>query len=255
MTLEAQNLGWSTRGLPIVAGVDLAVRTGETLGLVGPNGSGKSTLLKLLAGIRRPTDGRVLFDGQPLAALPQRQVAQRIALVEQQSDTGDRITVRDAVEIGRTPWLSALQPFSTEDETVVSRALAAVEMQGFAGRHWHTLSGGERQRVHIARALAQQPQVLLLDEPTNHLDIHHQLSILSLVASLPVTSIIALHDLNQALDCDRLAVMERGRLVCVGTPGEVLTPQRLYETFAVRGSFLTDPADGRVVLKFYRAIG
>src|SRR3546814_19889823 len=78
------------------------------------------------------------------------QVAQRIALVEQQSDTGDRITVRDAVEIGRTPWLSALQPFSTEDETVVSRALAAVEMPGFVGRHWHPLSGGERQRVHIA---------------------------------------------------------------------------------------------------------
>src|SRR3546814_1345430 len=106
----------------------------------------------------------------------------------------------------------------------------------------------------MPRALAQQPQVLLRDEPTNHRDIHHQRSILSLVASLPVTSIIALHDLNQALDCDRLAVMERGRLVCVGTPGEVLTPQRLYETFAVRGSFLTDPADGRVVLKFYRAI-
>ena len=128
-------------------------------------------------------------------------------------------------------------------------------IEGFAGRHWHTLSGGERQRVHIARALAQQPQVLLLDEPTNHLDIHHQLSILSLVTSLPVTSIIALHDLNQALDCDRLAVMERGHLVCVATPGEVLTPQRLYEPFAVRGSFLTDPADGRRVLKFYRAIG
>src|SRR3546814_9975285 len=85
------------------------------------------------------------------------------------SETGDRITVRDAVELGRTPWLSALHPFSADDNAVVLRALAAVDMKGFAARHWHTLSGGERQRVHIARALAQEPQVLLLDEPTNHL--------------------------------------------------------------------------------------
>src|SRR3546814_9965742 len=92
-----------------------------------PNGSGKSTLLKLLAGIRRPTTGRVLFDGRPLAALPPRPVAQRIALVEQRSETGDRITVRDAVELGRTPWLSALHPFSADDNAVVLRALAAVD--------------------------------------------------------------------------------------------------------------------------------
>src|SRR3546814_10898662 len=72
----------------------------------------------------------------------------------------------------RSPWLSALHPFSADDNAVVLRALAAVDMKGFAARHWHTLSGGERQRVHIARALAQEPQVLLLDEPTNHLDIH-----------------------------------------------------------------------------------
>lgn len=195
----------------------------------------------------------MFFEGLPLAVLSRRQVAQRVALVEQQSETEDRITVRDAVELGRTPWLSALHPFSAQDDAVVARALAAVDMQGFAARHWHTLSGGERQRVHIARALAQQPQVLLLDEPTNHLDIHHQLSILSLVASLPVTSVVALHDLNQALACDRLAVMERGRLVCLGTPEEALTPQRLRSTFAVHGSFLTDPADGSQVLKFQRA--
>src|SRR3546814_6034233 len=151
MSLEAQDVGWTIRGLPVVAGVSLSVRPGETLVLVGPNGSGKSTLLKLLAGIRRPTTGRVLFDGRPLAALPPRQVAQRIALVEQRSETGDRITVRDAVELGRTPWLSALHPFSADDNAVVLRALAAVDMKGFAARHWHTLSGGERQRVHIDR--------------------------------------------------------------------------------------------------------
>src|SRR3546814_6048729 len=95
MSLAAQDVGWTIRGLPIVAGVSLSVLPGETLGLVGPTGSGKSTLLKLLAGIRRPTTGRVLFDGRPLAALPPRQVAQRIALVEQRSETGDRIPVRD----------------------------------------------------------------------------------------------------------------------------------------------------------------
>ena len=185
MSLSADNLGWSVRGLPIVRDVGLTVRPGETLGLIGPNGSGKSTLLKMLAGVRKPTGGEVRFDGRPLASYPRREIARRIALVEQQAETGQRITVRDAVELGRTPWLSALRPFSAEDEAVVARALDAVDMTDFAPRHWHTLSGGERQRVHIARALAQEPQVLLLDEPTNHLDIHHQLSILSLVAELP----------------------------------------------------------------------
>ena len=252
MSLEARGLGWSVRGLPIVQDVELTVRPGETLGLVGPNGSGKSTLLKMLAGIRKPTRGTVLLDGLPLASLSQRAVARKLALVEQQAETGQRITVRDAVELGRTPWLSALNPFSKTDEAVVERALAAVDMQGFAGRYWQTLSGGERQRVHIARALAQEPQLLLLDEPTNHLDIHHQLSILSLVADLPVTTVVALHDLNQALSCDRVCVMQRGRLVQLGAPEDVLTPCRLREIFAIDAHFVTDPSDGGRVLRFHR---
>jgi iron complex transport system ATP-binding protein len=113
------------------------------------------------------------------------------------------------------------------------------------------LSGGERQRVHIARALAQRPQMLLLDEPANHLDIQHQLSILNVVRTLPVTTLIALHDLNQALNCDRLAVLERGRLVALGKPLEVLTPARLQDTFGVRAHYLTDPFDGAQILRFH----
>ena len=252
MSLSCQSLGWSVRRQPIVQDITLDVRRGETLGLIGANGSGKSTLLKMLAGIRTPTAGRVTLDGRDLATYPQRQIAQRIALVEQQAETGDRITVRDAVELGRTPWLSALRPWSEEDEATVARAIAAVEMQGFETRHWTTLSGGERQRVHIARALAQVPQILLLDEPTNHLDIHHQLSILSLVARLPVTSIVALHDLNQAMECDRLALLQKGRLVTLGPPEEVLTCDRLADSFAVTASILTDPADGARVLRFHK---
>ncbi|WP_419899014.1 ABC transporter ATP-binding protein [Roseomonas sp. USHLN139] len=250
MRLEAENLSWSARGQPIVERVALRVEPGERLGLIGPNGSGKSTLLRLLAGVLAPGAGRVLLDGRPLSALRRREVAQVLALVEQQAETADRITVRDAVELGRTPFLSVLRPWGPEDDAIVRRALAVVEMADRAARDWITLSGGERQRVHIARALAQQPRILLLDEPTNHLDIHHQLGILGLVAGLGVTTVIALHDLNQAMGCDRLGVMQGGRLVALGRPADILTPGLLRDVFGVRASFLTDPADGSRILRF-----
>lgn len=251
--LQCSDLGWSVKGRAIVAGVDLQIRQGETLGLIGPNGSGKSTLLKLLSGIRAPGRGQVQLHGKPLTSLSRRDVARQLAFVEQQADTSDAVTVRDAVELGRTPWLSALQPWSASDERIVMQALADVDMAHMREHAWSTLSGGERQRVHIARALAQQPQILLLDEPTNHLDIQHQLSILNLVRALPVTTLIALHDLNQALECDRLGVMERGRLVALGEPDEVLTTERLRDTFGVRARYLTDPEDGARVLRFHPA--
>lgn len=249
MILQARNLGWSVRGLPIVHSVDLAVREGETLGLVGPNGSGKSTLLRLLAGILKPTSGEVAVEGRPLSGLPRRLVAQKIAYLEQQADTGEAITVRDAVELGRTPWLTPLQPWSDEDDRIVDGALADADLRGFENRFWTTLSGGERQRVHLARALAQRPRILLLDEPTNHLDVRHQLSMLDLVAALPVTSIIALHDLNQALTCDRVGVMAGGQLVALGSPEEVLSVGRIAEVFGVRASIVVDPADGTRIFR------
>ena len=248
--LSCHDLGYRIRGTSLLSAVELSVEAGETLGIVGPNGSGKSTLLQLLAGIKPPSSGEVWLKGQALARLPRREIARQLAVVEQQADTDDALCVLDAVELGRTPWLSVLQPWSAEDDRIVGEALAAVDMAHRAARTWHSLSGGERQRVHIARALAQRPQILLLDEPTNHLDIHHQLSILKLIRTLPVTTVIALHDLNQALACDRLAVMEQGRLVALGRPEAVLTPQRLLDTFGVHGHYLTDPADGARVLRF-----
>jgi iron complex transport system ATP-binding protein len=250
MILEARNLGWSARRTPIVTGVDLTVRKGETLGLVGPNGSGKSTLLKLLAGLRRPTTGDVRLEGHDLSGLPRRAAAQKIAYLEQQADTTEAITVRDAVELGRTPWLTPLEPWSPEDDRIVMQALADADLHGFEKRCWATLSGGEKQRVHLARALAQQPRILLLDEPTNHLDVKHQLSILDLVGGLPVTSIIALHDLNQALACDRIGVMAGGRLVALGEPEEVLTLERITEVFGVRAGIVIDPLDGARLFRF-----
>lgn len=251
MMLSATDLGWHTRGRAIVKGVTLQVARGEVLGLIGPNGSGKSTLLRLLSGLLKPSSGRVELAGQTLSRLGRRDIARILAFVAQQADTSDRITVREAVELGRTPWLDALRPWSAEDDHHVATALATVEMQGFETRDWITLSGGERQRVHIARALAQCPQVLLLDEPTNHLDIHHQLAILRLIARLGLTTVVALHDLNQAMGCDRLAVMQGGRLIALGTPAAILTPDLLHRVFAVRATELTDPEDGSRVLRFH----
>ncbi|MCU9849989.1 ABC transporter ATP-binding protein [Defluviimonas sp. WL0024] len=249
--IDAHELSFSVRNRRLLSGVTLGLKPGETLGLVGPNGSGKSTLLRLLAGLTRPEAGAVRLDGAPLASLPRRTVAQRVAFVAQAAETAERLTGRQVVELGRTPWLDALAPWSEADESIVDGALATVEMLDLAERQWGTLSGGERQRLHIARALAQRPDILLLDEPTNHLDIRHQLAILRLVAELPVTSVIALHDLNQARICDRIAVLHQGRLVALGPAEEVLTPDRLRAVFGVAARELTDPADGSRLLHFH----
>lgn len=248
--LSCSALRYTVRDTALLHGIDLSVRRGETLGIVGPNGSGKSTLLKLLANLRPPTGGEVLLEGQRLKSMAQRSIAQKLAVVEQQADTHDTISVFDAVALGRTPWLSALRPWSGADDAIVAQALGDVDATHLRTRSWRSLSGGERQRVHIARALAQRAQILLLDEPTNHLDIQHQLAILKTVQALPVTTLIALHDLNQALSCDRLAILERGHLVALGKPLQVLTPQRLLSTFGVQAHYLIDPFDGAQILRF-----
>ena len=250
--LQGRDLVWgATRGgAPIVRGVSLTVRAGATVGLIGPNGSGKSSLMRLLAGVTQPQSGEVLLGGQPMQRLTRRQIAHQLALVSQMADTQDAITVQDAVELGRTPWLSALQTWSARDDAIVEQALADVGMAEKKGRVWNTLSGGERQRVHIARALAQQTSVLLLDEPGNHLDIHHQLALGQLIHRLPGTKVMAIHDLNQARHCDWLAVMQQGRLVCEGAPDDVLQADLLEKVFEVRLRVLTDPEDGACVLRF-----
>lgn len=251
MRLCAENVGWAVGGKRIVDDVSLEIVPSETFGLVGPNGSGKSTLLRLMIGLLPRPCGQVHLGDQPLEALTRRDIAQRVAFVEQMADTSEALSVRDAVELGRTPWLSALSPFGPEDRQIVDDALSAVGMAHMADHGWSTLSGGERQRVHIARALAQRPRLLMLDEPTNHLDIHHQLSLLRLVSKLPVTVVMALHDLNQAMGCDRVGVMDKGRLVASGPPAEVLTPQRIAAVFRVHVTPLVDQRDDATLFRFH----
>jgi iron complex transport system ATP-binding protein len=251
VSLSAHSVSWSAGGQLIVDGVSLDPRPGETVGLLGPNGSGKSTLLRLLAGIRATASGVVSLDGKPLRELGRRAIARRVAVVEQHAETGVELTVGDVIRLGRIPHRGILSGPRPGDEAAVREAAAYTGLADRLGRPWHSLSGGERQRVQIARALAQRPSELLLDEPTNHLDIQYQLELLALVVRTPVTSVIALHDLNlAAMFCDRVVVLRHGRVVAAGTPGEVLTERLVADVYGVRSVVTPDGPDGRPSVRF-----
>lgn len=232
--MEVRSVNSTIKRNQIIDDLSFSLYQGEFLGIVGPNGSGKTSLISLIAGLRCPNAGDILLKGKSLKQYNRRDIAKILALVEQQANTTDRLTVMQAVSLGRTPHLSLLNPWSEVDQKIVQNALAQVGMTHFCNRYWHTLSGGERQRLHIARALAQQPEILIMDEPTNHLDIKHQLGLLSLVKKLGLTIVSALHDLNHAaMFCDRVMVMDQGKIVAIGTPKEIFTPQRIADVFNV----------------------
>lgn len=251
MSITAANVTWKIGKKVIVDDVSLMVSSGETVGLLGPNGSGKSSLLRLLAGIRRPHAGTVTLDGKPIRDIAKRQLARRIAFVEQHAATEANMSVREVVKLGRIPHHSPFSSWSHEDDRVVDEALEQVDMLKYRDRGWLSLSGGERQRVHIARALAQTPGEILLDEPTNHLDIHHQMQLMKLISELAVTSIVAIHDLNHAaMFCDALIVMQNGKIIARGTPEQVLTESLLWQVFQVKTRIEVSPYHGKKHIHF-----
>ncbi len=239
--ISLRNVTWAVGGRPIVSEITLDFAANTTTALVGPNGSGKTTVLHLAAGLRSPAAGQVLIDGEPLASLPPRQRARRIALVEQHPTTDLDLSVREVVALGRIPHVGAWPGARDRDKGAIDEAMEVAAVTYLADRRWPTLSGGERQRVHLARSLAQRPQILLLDEPTNHLDLSHQLDFLERVSGLGLTVVAVLHDLDLAAAyCQDLAVMHRGRLHSQGRLAEVLTAELIGEVFEVTAKVVTD---------------
>ena len=222
----------------IIKNVSFHVQKGTIVGILGPNGSGKSTLLKLLSGIIKPSNGIVEIDGKPLTSYGSKELAKKMAVLPQLHANAFSNSVYETVSIGRYPYQSGLfSKWTDEDELAVQTAMQHTGVNRYAHVNLELLSGGEQQRVFIAQALAQQAEVLLLDEPTNHLDIAHQKQILDVlqqeVCSRQITVISIFHDINLAsLYCDRLLLLQDGKVECIGAPHEVVqesTIDKVYE--------------------------
>ena len=252
MSLVSEGASAAIGGRLVVDGVSISVAAGSLTALIGPNGAGKSTLIRVLSGVAKPSDGRVLYNGTDWNETPRRQRARLVALVEQDSSSDLGITVRDTVALGRTPYGSLLGG-SPDDDAVVDAALARTGTAQFAARDLSTLSGGERQRVQLARALAQQPQLLLLDEPTSHLDIAAQLEVmqtLRMLADDGLAVLTALHDLNLASLADQVVVLASGRVVAAGSPRAVLTSEIIGQVYGVTATVLDHPVSGAPLIAF-----
>lgn len=238
MTLRVENLTVRYGGKPALEGLSFSLEAGQWLMVAGPNGAGKSTLLQALSQ-GTPYTGRILLNGQDLAAMKPRARAREMAVLAQRHMPYYGFTVGEVAAMGRYAYgrgpLSAPQG---EDEGIVRYALAQTGMLPYAGRSILTLSGGERQRAFLAQAFAQTPRILLLDEPASHLDLPYQKQIFELLRAwlqTPGRAVVSVvHDLSLARAYgNRALLLRQGRVAALGAVEEALRPQNLEKVYAM----------------------
>ena len=254
MKITTEQLQATLGGSHILKGVSIEVSDKDFVGIIGPNGSGKSTLLKSIYRVLTPQSGTVFLDGNALNSYKPKESARKMAVVAQHNYYNFEFSVQDVVLMGRAPHKKAMERDNADDYRIVREALEKVNMGGFAQRSFSTLSGGEQQRVILVRALAQQTQCLILDEPTNHLDIKYQLQLMDIVRSLRLTVVAAIHDLNiAAMYCNKLFVLQNGRIIAFGPPKQVLTREFIRQVYEVEAKLYTDPETGQMHILYESA--
>ncbi len=239
--------------------VSLTIQPGEFFGIIGPNGSGKTTLLKCISGYFKPQKGQVLLDGKDVQAFSAKEIAKTMALVQQHAALEFDFTVQDIVLTGRNPHLKRMQTESEEDYAIARQAMQRAEILGLKDRMVTELSGGEWQRMILARALTQQAGIMLLDEPVAGLDIKHQVSFLKTARDLSraehFSVVCILHDLNLAHQyCDRIALLNSGRLVSLGTPQEVLTREKLESVYGIGIHLIREKGETFILPEYHSEI-
>jgi osmoprotectant transport system ATP-binding protein len=221
--IQLDRISYRIGELRIIDELSLEVARGETIVLLGESGCGKTTLLKMMNRLIEPTGGEVLVEGRPARVWDVIELRRHIGYVLQEGGLFPHLTIRE--NVGLVPGL-----LKWEKEKINARVdevlqLVSLDPSKFAARHPHELSGGQRQRVGVARALAADPAIILLDEPFGALDVltrtKLQKEFASIVREMGKTAVFVTHDLHEAsLLASRIALMEKGRVVFIGTPDE-----------------------------------
>lgn len=240
--IELKRLSAGYGGKTVVQDVSLSFPAGQVTVLLGPNGSGKSTLLKAALGLIEAGREQVFYDGVPIEKLSRRQVAQSAALLAQSRPTAE-IEAERLVLHGRFPYLAYPRQYSQKDRRIAREAMERTGAAAYAQTLVSRLSGGQRQSVYLAMLLAQQTRTVFLDEPTAFLDIRHQLELMDWVKKLARegrAAAMVLHDLPLAMEyADRIALLEQGKLVFLGTPEELYASGKIETVFGIRFTRLT----------------
>lgn len=216
--------------------VRFSVELGDFFVIIGPNGSGKTTLMKLMAGLQGLPEGKLSILGREIQNYKKKDLARKIAFVPQEAPTDFPFSVTEVVLMGRSPYQGTLGLERARDVEKARQAITFTGVSHLADRKLNALSGGERQRVFIARAICQEPEIMLLDEPTASLDLAHQIRIMDLMEKLQqeknITIVMVSHDLNlAAMYGTRLLLLNKGEIVKIGLPEEVLTFLTLEDAY------------------------
>ena len=234
----------------IISGIDAEIKTGELIGIIGRNGAGKSTLLKTIRGLLPVKKGEVLYFGRPMQAYGEKELARRVAYLQQNVETGFGYTGLDIVLTGRYPYMKWWESEKDDDKELARDCMSYTGTLDLAERPVTEVSGGQKQRILLAKVLAQQTPILFLDEPTTGLDMVYREEIFRFareLANMGKTILMVVHELDLAAAyCSRIFLLGEGKLLADGTPGQVLTEDLLSRAYEADISVEKNPKNGRL---------
>lgn len=241
-----------------VRGVSYSLKPGQLVGLIGPNGCGKSTMMKCINRMHDATSGDILIDGESILDKKPADIAKIVATVPAELKNSFGLTVYETVMLGRYPYMKNMWWEPVDEEELIIENLRKFGVEHLKDRQINMLSSGEMQRVLIAKAYVQNPRLMLVDEPTSHLDMKYKLDVMEYLTAMvrkDMTILVAEHDISlMARYCDTCIIMKKGKIVGIGDPKKVITPELIEDVYDVSASVGFDSEGELFVLpKRYRS--